>query len=142
MPPPQRSSGWGKWLLALVFLVLGAAGGFLGASYFRDAPATPAENAYSFGLSATDDGGHVHIKWNRQAPAVLSARGGRITISDNGSSRVLDLDLRQLQNGTVIYRRIGDKVGVKLETFLRQKPGARSEGEVSLAESVEVKAQK
>jgi hypothetical protein len=134
MPPPQARRTFSKWaILALIFLVLGGLLGFVAAPYLRVRIAGPApENPYSFGLTATDDGDHVRIRWNRQSPLIQAARGGRITIVDDGSTRVVDLDVGQLQNGTVIYRKISAEVDVRMEVFV--------ENQGAVSESVQVKA--
>jgi hypothetical protein len=134
MPAPKRPLGFRKWaILAAVFLMLGGLLGFVATPYFRQRGWAPAPaNPYAFGLSAAQKGGDLHIKWNRQSPLFQVARGGRITIVDDGSTRMLEMDLRQLQTGAgIIYRKISNQVDIRMEVFV--------DNQASVVEDVEVK---
>jgi proteasome lid subunit RPN8/RPN11 len=133
VPPARRRLAMYVWvMMAIIFLTLGGLVGFVAAPYLQERVRVAASpDPYAFGLAAASDADHVHIKWSRTAPAIQAAQGGRITITDSGVTRAIDLDRSQLQNSTVIYRSLGDKVGVRMEVFT----GAQR----TISESVEVK---
>lgn len=133
VPPARRRLAMYVWvMMAIVFLTLGCLVGFVAAPYLQErARVAASPDPYAFGLVAASDADHVHIKWSRTAPAIQAAQGGRITITDSGITRAIDLDKRQLQNSTVIYRSLGNQVGVRMEVFTGSQR--------TISESVDVK---
>jgi hypothetical protein len=81
-------------------------------------------------LAATKTNGEIQLRWDRQSPAVLKARGGRLVIADGDHEQTVEFDASQLQNGTVVYRYLSGKVDFRLEVF--------PVGRASVAESVEI----
>ena len=116
-PAAQASSKSWYWLpLSFCFLLLGVFLGFLAALNLR--PQAPAAAEYfTVGMSAEKSGDDVHIKWDRQAPAIRAAQRGVLTIEDGRYSKTLELDPGQLQNGSVVYRRYSNSVRFRLQLF-------------------------
>lgn len=112
---PSRR-GW-YWLpLSFCFLLLGVFLGLLAALTMR--PPVPTVSEYfSIGMSAERSGDDVHVKWDRQAPAIRAAQRGVLTIEDGRYSKTLALDASQLQNGSVVYRRYSNSVRFRLQLF-------------------------
>lgn len=115
-PPAASAKSW-YWLpLSFCFLLLGVFLGFLAALNFQPQP--PAVSEYfTVGLAAENSGDDVHVKWDRQAPAIRAAQRGVLTIEDGHYSKTLDLDSSQLQNGSVVYRRSSNSVHFRLQLF-------------------------
>jgi hypothetical protein len=63
----------------------------------------------------------VDVRWDRSALAIQGAARGRLTITDSGMVREVDLDATQLQIGSVAYRRAFSDVHFKLEVFARER---------------------
>jgi len=116
-PAPSASPKSWYWLpLSFCFLLLGVFLGFLAALNFQPQP--PAVSEYfRVGLAAENSGDDVHVKWDRQAPAIRAAQRGVLTIEDGHYSKTLDLDSSQLQNGSVVYRRSSNSVHFRLQLF-------------------------
>lgn len=110
--PDARS--W-YWLpLSFCFLLLGVFLGFLAALSMRP-PAPDAADFFKVGMSAERTGDDIHIKWDRQAPAIRAAQHGVLTIEDGRYSKTLELDQSQLQNGSVVYSRSSNSVHFRLQ---------------------------
>jgi hypothetical protein len=110
------SKAW-YWLpLSFCFLLLGVFLGFLAALSVR--PPTPnAADLFKVGMSTEQNGEDIHVKWDRQAPAIRAAQRGVLTIEDGRYSKTLELDPSQLQNGSVVYRRSSNSVRFRLQLF-------------------------
>jgi len=128
-PDPKEGgawkSRWGSWWVQIpIILVLVLLGGWLGIQGGRylkqQVPQAPSEDPYALGLSVAEYGDNLHLTWNREAPAIRSARRGLLIIGDGDQSRVLEMDWNQLQNGSVMYRRVTGPVRFRLEVHLRQ----------------------
>jgi hypothetical protein len=127
-PRPKRN----VWIpLSFIFLLVGVVLGFQTALSLRPAldPAA-ARDPYLLSLAATKTNGEIQLRWDRQSPAVLKARGGRLVIADGDHEQTVEFDASQLQNGTVVYRYLSGKVDFRLEVF--------PVGRASVAESVEI----
>ncbi len=70
------------------------------------------------GLTTTDEGGQLHIAWDRDSPAVRSATAALLSISEGTSPLIIPLDQAHLQNGTFTYGRQGNRVDVSLAVQL------------------------
>ena len=68
-------------------------------------------------MSTEQNGEDIHVKWDRQAPAIRAAQRGVLTIEDGRYSKTLELDPGQLQNGSVVYRRSTNSVRFRLQLF-------------------------
>jgi len=114
-PAPRRLRLW--TILAPVLLVLMAAATvLLAAKGFIRLPQAPApRDPLSVSLSGRDDGGNLHLTWDRTAPAIRGAERGVLVIADGDQVRTLELSADQLRHGSVVYRRITDRVSFRLE---------------------------
>ena len=70
------------------------------------------------GLTTTDEGGQLHIAWDRDSPAVRGATAALLSISEGTSPLIIPLDQAHLQNGTFTYGRQGNRVDVSLAVQL------------------------
>lgn len=125
-PVPARSlrlrGGW-VWIpLSFIFLLLGTVLGFQVALSVRSQITnTPRQDPYVLSLTASPSAGSVHLRWDRQSPAIRKAQRGVLVISESGSENNIDLDIGHLRNGSVIYRRASDEVRFRLEVFTAEK---------------------
>ncbi len=131
---PQRSlrlrGGWVWVPLSFIFLLLGTILGFQVALSVRSQiNRMPSQDPYALHLSAVPSAGSVHLRWDRNSPAIRKAQRGVLVISENGKQKSVDLDAGHLQNGSVIYRRVSDDVKFRLEVF--------TDDNVSVGETVE-----
>ncbi|MGD0015022.1 MAG: hypothetical protein ABSD56_11470 [Bryobacteraceae bacterium] len=113
------------WVRAPLLACLVAAGEFLGFVAARELnrfspPQSPPRDPYALSLTVVEYADSLHLIWDRQAPSVALAQGGRLSISDGEQSRGLDLTAAQLQRGSVIYRKLTNQVRFRLEVFLKQ----------------------
>jgi hypothetical protein len=118
-PPPAFSAGSKAWYwlpLSFCFLLLGVFLGFLAALSVRP-PAPNVADFFKVGMSTEKNGDDIHVKWDRQAPAIRAAQRGVLTIEDGRYSKTLELDPSQLQNGSVVYRRSSKAVRFRLQLF-------------------------
>lgn len=125
-PPPAVTSPKLKrnvWIpLSFIFLLVGVMLGFQAAISLRPVgSATAAHDPYALLLTAAKSNDTVNLRWDRQAPAILKARSGLLTITDGAYNKTLELDQSQLQNGTVIYRFLTSHVTFRLEVFSRDR---------------------
>ncbi|MBM3748859.1 MAG: hypothetical protein FJW34_24080 [Acidobacteria bacterium] len=127
-PPKRPRQRLGKvahllWLPVCMLLV--AVGGWLGTEgAHRLGSGQTREtgvNPYALGLGVTEYGDNLHLTWNRNAPALPYAERGVLIISDGEQNRILELDLRQLRGGSVMYRRLTGPVRFRLELHLKGK---------------------
>jgi hypothetical protein len=134
VPPekPRRRLGKVIHLLWLpVFILLVSLGGWLGTEgAHRLGSGQKREtgvNPYALGLGVTEYGDNLHLTWDRNAPAMPYAERGILLISDGEQNRILELDLRRLRGGSVMYRRLTGPVRFRLELYLK---GSRTLSEV------------
>ena len=66
------------------------------------------------------------IRWDRRSAAVQNARGGTLRIQDGDFIKTVNLDTKQLQNGSVIYMTADSRVSFRLEVSTQER-GAVSE---------------
>ncbi|MCX6622697.1 MAG: hypothetical protein NTY38_16850 [Acidobacteria bacterium] len=116
-PAKNPSRKGNVWIpLSFIFLLLGVLLGFQAAITTRP-QASLAMNPYSLGLRLTRAGENIHIRWDRSSPAIRTARRGVLSITDGPITKTVDLDAATLQNGSVIYRRVSNGLGFRLEAF-------------------------
>jgi hypothetical protein len=129
-----RRKGW-IWIpMSFIFLLLGVLLGFQAALtiYPQKGTATVAgDDPYSLNLSVVSSEDNLHVKWERQAGVIRAAQRGVLQIQDGTYNKQVELDATQLQNGSVIYRKLSGGVKFRLEVFPRNR--------VSVSESVEWK---
>ncbi len=125
-PAPRRLRLW--TILASLLLVLLAAGTvLLAAKGVIRLPQSPApRDPFSVYLGGRDDGGNVHLTWDRTAPAIRGAERGVLVIADGDQTRTLELSRDQLRHGSVVYRRITDRVSFRLELLWGRRSLAES----------------
>lgn len=126
-------SGW-VWIpLSFIFLLLGVVLGFQVALSVRShVPSGFRQDPYALNLSISPAGDSLHVRWDRNSPAVQAATRGWLTIQDGGGQKTVDLDVTQLQNGSVIYRRASAEVRFRLEVL--------ANGRVSVGESLDFRS--
>jgi len=115
-PPRPR---WIWFPLSFIFLLLGVLLGFQAASTMR--PNAPGGDPYSLSLNAEKSGDNLHIKWDRQAPAIRTALKGVLSIEDGAFSKTVDLDPGQLQTGSVVYHHNSTHVRFRLEVYPKDR---------------------
>jgi hypothetical protein len=134
-PEPVRKAArkGNVWIpLSFIFLLLGVLLGFQAAITTRPQAAGGVSNPYSLGLRLSRNGDNVHVRWDRFAPAIRTARRGVLTITDGPIIKTVDLDAATLQNGSVIYRHLSGGLGFRLEAFPSEN--------TSLSESIQATA--
>ncbi len=128
--PVSRKLRWG-WLLVPGFLAIGAVAGFVGYRNLDNTRASAsAEPALPLRLSVSERSNQLDVTWDRNAPAVATAKRGVLSISDGSKKRDLELSGAQLRNGRVLYSRLSGDVNLRLEVF--------PEGQPSVTESIRV----
>lgn len=124
----ETPGGWRRawhWIpLSFVFLLLGVLLGFQSALTFYPRPVALDQSTFALGLNATWNDGNLHIKWNRDAPAIRLAQHGRLEIQDGKYDRVVDLDVSSLQTGSVVYPPASAKVTLRLEVVVKGNSSA------------------
>ena len=120
------------WIpLSFIFMLVGVMLGFQAAISLRPAgPAGMARDPFLLSLTAQKSGSNVNLLWDRQAPVILKARSGLLTIADGSFNKSVELDASQLQNGSVTYRYLTNRVTFRLEVF--------SLNRASVVETVEI----
>lgn len=114
-------SWWVQIPIILALVLLGGWLGIQGGRYLKQqVPQAAPEDPYTLGLTVAEYGDNLHLTWNREAPAIRSARRGLLIIGDGDQSRVLEMDWNQLQNGSVMYRRMTGPVRFRLEVYLKE----------------------
>jgi hypothetical protein len=117
-----RRKGWAWVPLSFIFLMLGLALGFLSAiSIYPKGPTPTVGDPYALMLSVEQSDDNLHVKWDRQSAAIRAAQRGVLEITDGSYAKTVDLDATQMQNGSVIYRHLSNKVNFKLEVFPRDR---------------------
>lgn len=134
-PPPADTVPKLKrnpWIpLSFVFLLVGVLLGFQTAISLHPAGGSSAgREPYSLSFAAVKSGNTINLSWDRQAPVILKARSGLLTITDGTYTKALALEPGQLQNGTVIYHYLTSLAKFRLEVVSR--------GQASVAEAIEV----
>lgn len=120
------------WIpLSFVFLLVGVMLGFQAAISLRPTGGSgTGREPYSLSLTAAKSGNTIRVRWDRQAPVILKARSGLLTITDGSYSKALSLEPGQLQNESVIYHYLTSVVKFRLEVVSRDQ--------ASVTEAVEV----
>ena len=86
----------------------------------------------ALGLKAQRSGNDLQLSWDRNAPILLKATAGRLSITDGSIHKNLDLDLSELRSGSILYSPITDNVVLRLDVM-----GA---GSATTSESVRIVA--
>ncbi len=78
---------------------------------------------FSLALSVAQSGDNLSLRWDRQTPAIRSARKGVLEIEEGGYTKSVDLDGPQLQNGALIYRNSTNAVRFRLTVYPTARAG-------------------
>jgi len=127
LPIPQfaqiQPASW-RWLKGAAAVILGLAIGatayqtrshWLPQTIAKVRPALPREPVPFLALNTSDDNGQLHIRWDRNSPAVQKGLGAVLEIKDGGPlPRYVHLDPVQLKAGTFAYARESERVDVTL----------------------------
>lgn len=119
----RSRTGW-VWIpLSFIFLLLGVVLGFqVALSVGSRLPSgLRPPDPFVLNLVANPSGNSVHVRWDRNAPAIQNAPRGVLHIQDGNSEQRVELDALQLLNGSVIYRRAAPNVKFRLEVFTSDK---------------------
>lgn len=121
-PAVQFRSRW-VWIpLSFVFLIVGVVVGFQSALMLnKNELQRGTTNTVALELSAKTENGKIVVRWDRASTAIHEAVSGSLRIMDGEYSKMVNLDSRQLQNGSVIYMNAENKVSFRLEVTTRQK---------------------
>jgi hypothetical protein len=131
-PAKARLHSW-YWIpLSFVFLMLGVFLGFQIALFVGPRVTRSGVQDFSLDLSVAKSGDNLNVKWDRQSAAVRAAPRGTLEIEDKGTTKPVELDAAQLQNGALIYSGSSNSVRFRLTVY----PDSR----VSVSETVEWKA--
>ena len=119
-PPRLKRNVWIP--LSFIFLLVGVLLGFQAALSLYPGGKTPSgRDPLVLGLTTEKSGDGLHVKWDRRAPAIERATGGALTITDGTFNRLIQIDQHQLQNGSVIYRNLSNRVIFRLEVFSHER---------------------
>jgi TonB family protein len=113
--------------LAAMLVLVAAFGGYTLAQWWTpalpaatwppQAPVTVPQAPDSIALRATWNGNSLHLQWDRQAPPIRGAERGVLWITDGNRQRRLDLNQRQLTQGSIQYWPSSRDVDFKLDIF-------------------------
>ncbi len=78
---------------------------------------TVAETTLPLKLSVSEKQNQLDVTWDRNAPAIVQAKRGVLSISDGSNKKDLELTGPQLRTGRVLYSRLSTDVGLRLEVF-------------------------
>jgi hypothetical protein len=113
-----RLRGGRVWIpLSFIFLFLGVLLGFQAALTMAPKVSEVGGQDLSLGISVAQAGENLNVKWDRQAAPVRSAQRGLLEIEDGALAKSVDLDVAQLQNGSLIYRNSSNAVRFRLTVY-------------------------
>jgi capsular exopolysaccharide synthesis family protein len=120
----QKTSQVSPWLaasMAALILAVAITSGILGRR--RASPPT-------LGLQVRRGAGQFQVNWDRNAPEILRARHGVLTVRDGSYEAHLDLDAPQLRSGSLAYTSAGADLRFQLDVF--------RDGDRKLSESIRI----
>ena len=107
------------WLpLSSIFLLLGVLVGFLIAVTIKRPNSAVPLTAYGLSLAVQQQPDAIHVTWDRAAVPVAIATRGVLHIQDGDFFKDVELKPADLQTGSVIIRKVGSNVTLRLEVFL------------------------
>lgn len=119
---PVRNRSRAGWLIfALMLVVFGVVAGYQYSGTMMQSSAVSPADPYVLNLSASRVDDNILVKWERQSLAVKGGWRGLLTITEGGDRKSVQMDARQLQNGTVLYRHVAPEIHFKLEVFLKEQ---------------------
>lgn len=106
----------------IALLAFGAVAGWqFAGGQVAHSTATPSSEAYALNLTASRSEGNVLVHWDKDSPAIKQGWRGVLTITVGQDSKNVQLDVPQLQNGSVLYRHMQPEATFRLEVFLKER---------------------
>ncbi len=119
---PVRGRSPAGWLIfALMLVVFAVAAGYRYSGTMMQSSAVSPADPFGLNLTASRVDDNILVKWDRQSLAVKGGWRGLLTITEGGDSKAVQMDVPQLQNGTVLYRHVAPEIHFKLEVFLKEQ---------------------
>jgi hypothetical protein len=122
--PSSHLPVW-QWLLVPVLLaVVGVAGIFVHRDVGTSKASfgqTSAKTELPLNLSVAIKENQLDVTWEPNAPAILQAERGVLSISGSGNNRDLELSRAQLRTGRVLDSRLSGDVALQLQVFAKQR---------------------
>ena len=115
----RTRAGWAIFTLMLV--VFGVVAGYQYSGSMTQTSAGASSDPYAVNLTASRVDDNILVQWDRQSLAVKGGWRGLLTITEGGDSKSVQMDVPQLQNGTVLYRHVAPEIHFKLEIFLKEQ---------------------
>jgi hypothetical protein len=120
--PPKKKSRVGWVVFSIMLVVFGVAVGYqYSGTLMQNNPISSPADPYALNLTATRVDDNLLVKWDRQSLAVKGGWRGLLTITEGTDSKAVQMDVPQLQNGSVLYRHVAPEVQFKLEIFLKEQ---------------------
>ena len=114
----ESSRSRAGWLIfALMVVIFGVVAGY---QYFGTAVSSSSD-PFAVNLTASRVDDNILVHWDRQSLAVKGGWRGLLTITEGGDSKSVQMDIPQLQNGTVLYRHVAPEIHFKLEVFMKEQ---------------------
>jgi hypothetical protein len=118
----ERNRAWIWAPLSFAFLLLGLLLGFQAARTFNPGGVAGASgDPYAFKLTVFPTGDNLHVKWERQAASIMNAQRASLFIRDGSYTKEVQMDVPQLQTGSVIYRKLTGQVQFRLELYPKDR---------------------
>ena len=124
---PRRGRPRRRFVTAAVVVLLAAAGLIAALRYtpvlrqarewFSPPPAPSAPGRPTFALDVEKKTGDLVLTWSRTVPAIQTATRAVLYIRDGVVDRSYDVDVTQLQTGTVFYTPLSGDVQFRLEVY-------------------------
>ncbi|HLG98159.1 MAG TPA: TonB family protein [Bryobacteraceae bacterium] len=67
------------------------------------------------GLKVVFAGGQLNVNWNHESGLISGAGKGVMWITDGGMTKLIELDSKQLHDGSIAYIPLGEDVNIRLE---------------------------
>src|SRR3954454_2284017 len=117
---PARNRSRAGWLIfGMMLVIFGVVVGYqYSGTLMQTSTVSSAADPYALNLTATRVDDNILVKWDRQSLAVKGGWRGLLTITEGDDSKSVQMDVPQLQNGTVLYRHVAPEIHFKLEVFL------------------------
>jgi hypothetical protein len=117
VPPPIRVRRAAGMIWSAVILAFAGVAGYAVARWWttRPTPTPPAPGSMALNLTLT--GGSLHLRWDRGSPVIRNASRAVIWIGDGAAHQRLDLNPRELTDGSIQYWPSSPNVDFKLEVF-------------------------
>jgi proteasome lid subunit RPN8/RPN11 len=128
LPPPPRFTF--AWIAAAVILILAAVSWFAHPALEKLLTHEPE----SLNLDALDINGHLWVRWNANARAVMTAEAGTLEVKQGAARSVIGLSAARLRQGGITIPRRTERVDLRLS--VRPRDGRPMEGYASFVASL------